>query len=136
MPWLALLPATQRTEKYGFHLLNLPRKGSFGNTIFEGYELAKKWFFYCRKETWDIAILENSVVSDFPIILFDTDFVTFDFFHAFNILYIKKFNFEELFPGVGGNEHALWEEVAILTTRQLSSPLCFSPQPVLVVYPL
>lgn len=39
---------------------------------------------------------------------FDTDFMTFDFFfHAFDILYIKKLNSEELFQGVGGNEHIL-----------------------------
>lgn len=29
-----------------------------------------------------------------------------------------------------------WEEVTILTIRQLASPLCFSTQPLLVVYPL
>lgn len=29
------------------------------------------------------------------------------FFHAFDILYIKKLNSEELFQGVGGNEHIL-----------------------------
>lgn len=34
--------------------------------------------------------------------------MTFDFFfHAFDILYIKKLNSEELFQGVGGNEHIL-----------------------------
>ena len=33
MPWLAFLPPMQRIDKCEFNLLNLSRKGSFGNSF-------------------------------------------------------------------------------------------------------
>lgn len=78
----------------------LSRKGNFGYNNFGRYELAKKRLF-CRKEIWDIVVLENWVVSDFS---HHTLILTLWLliFLVFNMLYIKKFNFEDLFQVVGG----------------------------------